>query len=403
MNQALKKYIPFTISALLFLAACGDKQKNAEKNNEATDTTAAKADTAAKAGKENEIVFTPAQYKMAGIETGKVEMRNLSEIIKLNGLIDVEPQNTAVVSAPMGGYIKTAGRLPGEAIKKGQILATIENPEFINMQQEYLESVGKLQYLEQEYKRQQKLREENVNAAKTFQQVTSDYRVMKARISGLEQKIATAGINMSSLKAGKIVRTANLYAPITGYIKTSHANIGKYANPTDVIFELINKDDMHLALNALEKDLGKIKVGQTVKFSSASENTYNRIAKIFLVGKASGEDGNLPVHCHIAKSSEGGLLPGMYVKAWIETGTSKQYAAPTDAIVKLESKDYLVLLTAESEKGMTFHLEEVKKGLEQEGYAAITIPAGMNIEKTKVVLKNAYAVLSALRNSQEVE
>ncbi|HQS22858.1 MAG: efflux transporter periplasmic adaptor subunit [Sphingobacteriia bacterium 24-36-13] len=398
MNLSLNKNISLAMLALLFLAACSNKQESAD-NDTTVDTAGNPKDTAATTAKQ--IIFTSEQYRLAGIATGAVEMRNLSNIIKLNGVIDVEPQSSAIVSAPLGGYLKTAGLLPGQAVRKGEVLATIENPQFVNMQQDYLESKGRLQYLEQEYKRQQKLREEDVNSAKTFQQVASEYKVMQARISGLEQNLALAGISRSSLRSGKITRTANLYAPISGYIKTSNVSIGKYANPTDVLFELINKDDIHLALDALEKDLGKIQVGQTVKFSSANENNFNRTAKIFLVGKSTGDDRIIPVHCHIEKQHENGLLPGMYVKAWIETGTEKQYAVPSEAIVQLEGKDYLIVQTGQSSTGYTFQLEEIKKGTEQEGYTAVTLPQDMNIEKTKVVVKNAYAILSALKNSEE--
>lgn len=383
---------------LLFLAACGNEQQLADTITTA-DAAANSKDSMSTTAKQ--IVFTSEQYQLAGIAMGAVEMRNLSNIVKLSGIIDVEPNSMATVSAPLGGYIKTAGLLPGQAVRKGQVLATIENPEFINMQQDYLESKGRLQYLEQEYKRQQKLRDEDVNAAKTFQQVASDYRVMQATINGLEQKLALAGIKTSALQSGKITRTANLYAPISGYIKTSNVNIGKYANPTDVLFEIINKDDLHLALNAFEKDLGKIKVGQTVKFSLANENNFNRKAKVFLMGQSTGDDRIVPVHCHLTNQKDPSLLPGMYVKAWIETSTEKQYAAPSEAIVQLEGKDYLILQTGQSSTGYTFKLEEIIKGTEQEGYTAVTLPEGMNIANTKVVVKNAYAILSALKNSAE--
>lgn len=399
MNLALNKNIPLLMLALLFLAACGGNKKETDTESSETDTISAVKDSSAQAALE--VAFTPDQYKLAGIETGTIEKRNLSNVIKLNGVIDVEPGSEAIVSAPLGGYLKTAGLLPGQAISKGQVLATIENPEFINMQQDYLESTGRLKFLEQEYNRQQKLREEEVNATKTFQEVESNYRVMQARINGLEQKLASAGIGTSALKKGKITRTANLYAPISGYIKSSNVSIGKYASPTDVLFEIINKNDIHLALNALEKDLGKIQAGQTVKFSSANENKFNRTAKIFLVGKAAGEDKNIAVHCHIEKQDQSGLVPGMYVKAWIESGYEKQYAAPSESIVQLEGKDYLIIQTAQSQKEYTFLLEEIKKGTEQEGYTAITLAQNSKVSSGKVVVKNAFAILAALRNSEE--
>jgi len=225
---------------------------------------------------------------------------------------------------------------------------------------------------------------------------------MKSRIKAYEQQLALAGISKSAVQNGNITRTANLYAPITGHIKVSNKNIGDYVTPQDVIFEIVNLDDIHLALNAFEKDVKNIEEGQTVKFSLANENNFNRTAKVFLVGKTTGEDRIIPVHCHI-EGKEKGLLPGMYVKAWIESGTNKQNAVPTDAIVQLEGKDFIIIETNETDNQITFQLEQIKKGVEQEGYTAITLSDTMKTKNAKIVTKNAYSILSALRNLEEGE
>lgn len=389
--------ISLLILSTLFIVACGNK--DSEKMESSGESSMKEEQPAANGSKQ--ITFTKDQYNLAGIETGEIEMRNLSNIIKLNGVIDVEPKSMATVSAPLGGYIKTAGLLPGEAVKKGQVLATIENLEFIRIQQDYLESLGKLEFLEEEYKRQKQLREEDINSAKTFQQVSSDYKITQGRVKAYEQQLALAGIGKSSVQNGNITRTASLYAPITGFVKVSNTNIGDYVSPQDVLFELVNIDDVHLALNAFERDLENIEVDQTVKFSLSDDNTFNRTAEVFLIGKATGSDRITPVHCHIQKGDEKGLLPGMYVKAWIETGTNKQNAIPSEAIVQYGGKDFVILQNEETEAGYTFKLEQVKKGIEQEGYTAITFAENANVQNFKPVVKNAYSILSALRNSEE--
>ena len=391
--------ISLFILSTLFIVACGNKDP--EKMDSSNASSLKEEQPAANGSKQ--ITFTKDQYNLAGIETGEIEMRNLSNIIKLNGVIDVEPKSMASVSAPLGGYIKTAGLLPGMAVKKGQVLATIENPEFIRIQQDYLESLGKLQFLEEEFNRQKKLREEDINSAKTFQQVSSEYKITQGRVKAYEQQLALAGINRNSVKNGNITRTASLYAPITGFVKVSNKNIGDYVSPQDVLFELVNIDDVHLALSAFEKDLDKIEVGQTVKFSLSNDNTFDRTAEVFLIGKATGIDRMTPVHCHINKEDEKGLLPGMYVKAWLESGTNKQNAIPSEAIVQYEGKDFIILQKEETEGGYKFKLEQVKKGIEQEGYTAITFAENADVNNFKPVVKNAYSILSALRNSEEGE
>lgn len=391
--------ILFLILSTLLMVACSNKDS---EKAESLEVSTIKEELPIANGIK-QITFTRDQYNLAEIGTGEIEMRNLSNIIKLNGLIDVEPESMASVSAPLGGYLKSAGRLPGEEIKKGQVLAKIENPEFIQIQQGYLESLSRLQFLEEEFNRQKKLREEDINSAKTFQQVSSDFKIMQGRVKAYEQQLALVGISRSSVQNGNITRTANLYAPISGFIKVSNVNIGDYVSPQDVLFELVNLNDVHLALNTFEKDLLNLEVGQTVKFSLSDENTFNRTAKIFLIGKATGSDRKTPVHCHINKEDKKGLLPGMYIKAWVESGTNKQNAIPSEAIVQYEGKDFVILQTEETESGYTFKLEQVKKGIEQEGYTAITFAEGANIQNFKPVVKNAYSILSALRNSEEEE
>ena len=391
--------ISLLILSTLLMVACGNT--DSEKMESSEESSMKEEQPVATETKQ--ITFTKDQYNLAEIETGAIEMRNLSNIIKLNGTIDVEPESMASVSAPLGGYLKTAGRLPGEAIKKGQILATIENPEFIQIQQGYLESLSRLQFLEEEFNRQKKLREEDINSAKTFQQVSSDYKITQGRVKAYEQQLALAGIRRSSVQNGNITRTANLYAPISGFIKASNVNIGDYVSPQDVLFELVDLNDIHLALNAFERDLGKLEIGQTVKFSLSDDNTFNRTAEIFLIGKATGNDRMTPVHCHIKQEDQTGLLPGMYVKAWVESGTNKQNSIPSAALVQYEGKDFVILQTEETDNGYRFKLEQVKKGIEQEGYTAITFADGATVQNFKPVVKNAYSILSALRNSEEEE
>lgn len=395
MNKSFKKYIPFLLFSIMVVTSCKDKKETTSEEA----PTENKSDSASSV---RQVKFTQDQYQLSAIQTGSVELRNLSNIIKLTGVIEADPKSLATVSAPLGGYIKTAGLLPGQYVKKGQQLATLENPDFITIQQDYLESIGKLEYLSMEYKRQQDLRKEDVNSEKTYQQVSSDYNVMKARIAGLEQQMALIGISSSALKSSnRISRTASIYAPISGYIKTSNTNIGKYAAPTDVLFEITGTEALNLALNAFEKDLGKINVGQSVRFSLSNENDYRHSGKVYLVGQAADEKKMIPVYCRFTNDAK--LLPGMYVKAWLETGMEEKAAVPNDALVQLEGLDYIIVETENSKDGYTFQLLQVAKGVEQEGYTAIELPSSVNSKELKIVTKNAYTILSAIRNAEEEE
>jgi len=347
----------------------------------------------------DEVTLTKDQYKVAEIQLGKIEMRNLSNVIKASGELDLPPESMVSISAPLGGYVRSTGLLPGQEVRKGQVIAVIENPEFIDIQQQYLESRSRMEFLQLEYKRQEELRKEDVNSAKTFQQVSSELKMMRARMSGLQQKLSLIGLSVNSLQAGRISKTSNLYSPISGYVITSNVNKGKYVMPTDVLFELGNKSDLHLALNVYEKDASRIKVGQSIRFALANSNEYNRVAKVFLIGKSTGTEGTVPVHCHI-ENADASLIPGMYAKALISVTEDLVTAVPSDAIVNDAGDDYLFIQLKNDENGYTFKMIPIKRGIEEDNYTEVILPSQFD-QSSQLVLKGAYALLSAMKNVEE--
>jgi membrane fusion protein, heavy metal efflux system len=377
--------------ALIGLTTVACNQKPTEENAAATEAAAKPAD---------EVSLTKDQYKVVGIELGKVEMRNLSNVIKASGKLDLPPENRISVSAPLGGYVRSAGLLPGQAVRKGQVVAVIENPEFIDIQQEYLESKSRLEFLQLEYKRQEDLRKEDVNSAKTFQQVSSELKIMQARMSGLQQKLSLIGISTKSLQAGKISRTSNLYSPINGFVIISNANKGKYVNATDVLFELADKNGLQLTLDVYEKDLSKIKVGQPVRFALANASDYNRIAKVFLIGKATGNEGTIPVHAYLENVADPALIPGMYAKALISVTDEALSAVPSEAIINADGNDYLFVQIKSDAIGSVFKMIPIKKGIEEDGYTEVILPERFD-PNSQVVLKGAYSLLSAMKNVED--
>ncbi|TKG93767.1 efflux RND transporter periplasmic adaptor subunit [Puteibacter caeruleilacunae] len=349
-----------------------------------------------------EINFTEEQYEMAEIKTGKVEKRNLSEAIKVNGAVEIRPKGIATISAPLGGYVNQIALLEGDHVKKGQVLAIVENPEFFTIQQDYLEGISRYNYLKKEYERQQKLRDKEVNSQKLFQKVQSDYLTVKAKITALEKKMIMAGIEVAKVRGGDMVDAAQLRSPINGYVKSSNVTNGRFVDPEDALFEIIDADKVLLRLNTYEKDMGRIYSGQNVHFGLANEDLKERVAKVTLVGKAADKDRVVPVYAEIDNVDGSEMVPGTYVKAFLEVESKKQYAVPSDAVVQLDGKD-LVILAKQTSQEHVFIFRQIKKGIEEGGYTAVQWPGDVNPEQVSIVTENAYAVLSAFRNMSEEE
>jgi len=353
---------------------------------------------------ENIVELRDDQIKLAGIQTGSIEMRSVSNTIKVNGIISVAPQNQATVCMPLGGFIKSTTLLPGNAVNKGQTLAVIENQDFVDIQQNYLEAKNRLVFAEAEFNRHTDLYNDDVYSKQNLQQVTVDYKNLKALVKSLEQKLFLIGINPDQLNEENISNRVNLVSPIKGFLKAVNVNIGKYVSPTDILFEIVNNDRLFLELTLFEKDADKVALGQKIKFYINNE-TESHEGVISQTGKSVSNDKTFRVYGTVTSSCKN-LLPGMYVNALIEESDLKVTALPSEAVVSFDDKDYIFIFEKDKEesgKAMTeYRIIEVKKGVSSSGYTAITLPEGFDVNAAKVVLKGAYNLLSAKKNAGEM-
>ena len=385
----------FSFILLTGLIACGG-----------SDSAPEKIATADSAHHEEELTveLTPEQVLTAGIATGSVEYRTLSGTIKVNGTLDVPPQQLVSISAPMGGFLKSSELLQGKHVNKGQVIATLQDPAYIQLQQDYLEAVSQQEYLKAEYERQEELATENINARKTLQQAKANYLSMQAKAAGLKAKLKLVNINPAQVEKGDIQSAINLYAPISGYVTEVNVNLGKYVNPTDVMFEIVDTEHLHAELTIFEKDVPLLKVGQKVRFILANE-TAERMATVYLVGREIGTDRTVRVHCHLDKEDKN-LLPGMYLTAFVETKNMNLPAVPEQAVVNYEGTDYIFIVDNEEEHkeaGDHYKAIPVKTGIKELGYIELVLPKEFDITNTKVIVKGAYDLLAKLKNSESEE
>jgi cobalt-zinc-cadmium efflux system membrane fusion protein len=372
----------------LLLTSCSKK--------ETVETT----EEAPQAESSNIVSLTNAQIESAGIELGKVEQRQISGSVKVNGMLDVPPQNMVSISVPMGGFLKSTTLLQGTRVARGQAIATVENLDFIQIQQDFLEAQNQLELAQAENNRQQELARENVNAQKTMQQAKSQFVNWQVKTNALSEKLKLLNIKPESVKAENISATITLVAPISGYVTAMNVNVGKFANPGDVLFTIVDTEHLHAELTVFEKDFNKIKVGQKIRFTLTNESK-ERTATVYLLGREIAADRTVRIHGHLDKEDKN-LLPGMYLTASIETGGAQVNALPNDAIIDFDEKKYIFLFDGKSETGVNYRFVEVKAGNSEGGFTEIILSDSGSTD-WQVVTKGAYALLSKMKNIEEEE
>ncbi|MCK9219147.1 MAG: efflux RND transporter periplasmic adaptor subunit [Bacteroidales bacterium] len=389
-NRFIQTFILTAFIAIL--VSCNGGKKNIQETKEAEVLP------------EDIVELRDDQIKLADIETGSVGMRSISGTLKVTGLVGVSPENLATVCMPFGGFVKSANLMPGIAVTKGQTLAILENQEFVDIQQNYLEAKSKLEFTEADYKRHAELYKEDVYSQKNLQQVTSDYKSLKAQVHALEQKLNMIGINPAELHEDDITRSVAVVAPISGYIKAVNVNIGKYVAPTDILFEIVNSNKLYLELTLFEKDADKVSVGQKIRFFINNESDQHA-AIIYQTGKVVNADKTYKVYATVESNCKN-VLPGMYVNAMIEATSGEVTALPSESIVSFDDKDYIFVFEKNKEENgkqfTEYRMIEVQKGVTDEGFTEVVLPKDLDIKTAKVVIKGAYNLLSAKKNAGEM-
>ena len=375
--------IQFYLGFVLLLAGCSSKK---QVITESKDPVA-----------NDMVVMTDAQVRNAGIETGTATAQTINTTLKVNGMVDVPPQNIVSVSFPMGGYLRSTKLLPGMHVSRGEVIAVVEDQALIQLQQDYLVAVAKLRFLQQEFERQKLLNENKVNADKVYQQAQADYSSQKVMVKGYSEKLKLVGINPVKLSEDNVSKSVAVHSPINGFVSKVNVNIGKYVTGTDILFELINPDDMHAALTIYEKDITKVKIGQQVQVSFVDDPSSVYNCKIILVTKNVDESRSALVHCHFETQPKN-LLPGMFLNATINISYANVLTLPEDAIVRFENKQYVYEVTGKNE----FRMTEVQTGVVENGRIEVS-SAVDGFESRKLVTKNAHAILSKMKNASEEE
>lgn len=372
------------LAGLLFLLACSGKQ---------TETSEIKVSS-----EPSVLILTEAQFSSADIKMGSIGRQSISSVIKVNGKIDVPPQNMVSVSMPLGGYLKTTKLLPGMHLAKGEVIATMEDLQYIQLQQEYLTTKSKLQFAEIEFQRQKELNQSKASSDKIFQLAQMEYTMQKVNLSALAEKLKLINIDPLHLTEANLSKSVNIYSPIDGFVTKVNVNIGKYVNPSDILFELVNPSDIHLNLKVFEKDLEKLSIGQKLLAFNNNQPMKKHPCEIILISQDISRDHTAEVHCHF-EDYDKTLLPGMYMNAEIEVEVKNANVIPDEAIVSFEEKEYVFVLKGER----TFEMQEIRKGVSENNVTEISFAKTVFTGSEQIVIHGAYSLLMQLKNKAEEE
>lgn len=369
------KKLTYIIALTLMLTSCKNKTEEVVEPKE-----------------EGLITVTQEQFQSLKLEIGTPKEQDFNVGIKATGKIDVPPANKAKITSFLGGYIKKTHLLIGDKVKKGQPLVTLENTEFIDIQKDYLEVAEQISYLKSEYDRQKTLYDEKITSQKNYLKAESEYKRANGMYQSLKKKLQLLNISSEQVRKGNLTSTITLFAPISGDITVMNANVGMFVAASDVILEIVDTNHLLLELAVFEKDILKVKTGQTIDFTVPQASNEIFKAEVVLVGKSiENNDKTIKVHGHLEDTIKQRLLTGMYVEATILTDSKKGLAIPKDALISENEKNYVFLLKSNDDKTYSFEKTVVKTGEQSVDFIEIEGNNKVN-QNSKIIVKGVFDI-----------
>jgi len=331
------------------------------------------------------IQLSTAQFETMDMAWGKLDSGEFSAEITVQGSVRVPVESMQEVTTFYGGYVSGMELLEGQAVKKGEVLFYLENPEFILLQQNYLEAKSQLNYLKADYERQKMLFEEQITSQKNYFKAEADYESTRAKAESLKRQLSMLRINVDQLQPESIRSKIPIYSPISGFVTSIHAVPGAYIQPTDVAVSLISKEHLHMELVIFEKEAMLIKKGQMVEVRIPEVSSDIMIAEVFMVGQSINEARQINVHAHlIDESKESMLVPGMFIEGKVQVDPKKGISLPQTAVVQSDGKMFVLVLREKNEEGYSLEKIEVQAG--KVGGGAIQILPGSKLSTTDQIL-----------------
>lgn len=409
----------FALVALSILTACNSDKQADSSNKE--NTEAAQKGEAHEEGSGSIATLTQEQIETVGVQWAPIERKELTATIRANGMLSVPNNNKANATSLYGGVVKSLNVQIGDYVRKGQVIASITNPQFIQLQEEYLTVGSRIILAEQELQRQKTLNQGNAGAGKNLENATTELNTLRTRRASLHQQLTLMGINPNSVSNGNLKSALVVASPLSGTVSNVFAKIGSYVDVSSPVIEVVDNSSLHLDLQVFEKDLPQVKVGQTIHFTLTNNPTTEYDATVFSIGSSFENDSKtIAVHCKVNGNKQG-LIDGMNITGIVSLNNVMTPAVPNDAIVAADGKYYVFLQTNkegekhEEEKGhihdekeekpkkeskpdLNFERVEVLKGVSDMGYTAVTFLNEIP-KNSMVVVKGAFFVNAKLSNA----
>lgn len=288
-------------------------------------------------------------FETAHVET--VESR-----LSAPAVVEADPQRFARVFPPVAGRLVKLHVQLGDRVERGQLLASLNSPDFFAAQNDYLKAKNAVQLTSRALKRQQELQEKKIAAQKDVEQATSDYQSAKSDLESATGKLLALGFNPDADKPGQPLQVAS---PLAGRVVDMASAHGEFRNDaTAPLMTVADLSTVWLTASVQEKDLRHLRAGQQIQASLVAYPGEVFTGEVLFIGDLIDPDlRTIKVRIAFA-NPDGRLKPGMFATVTFLGFPESRVSVPNAAIVQIGSAAFVF----EQTKPWTLQPREVSLG-----------------------------------------
>ena len=313
--------------------------------------------------------------------------------IRASGYLDVPEGKRTYVGTYFSGRADQINIITGQNVRQGEVLFTLHNPGFIDLQREYLETSAQSKNLKAAYERMKTLAGDNTASQRELLQAESDYLAVQAVLNSLSEKLKLMKMSPEQLSAANMSSVLEIKAPFSGKISKIMIQAGQWVNPEDLAVELIGNGSFIARIEVFEQDFPWLEIGQSVKFTPTGNPKAVFTGKITHLGsQIDPQKRTVLITASLDENTEIQILPGMFVNADILSDASSANSLPESSLVEIDGKFYVLSLLEKDSSKFILQKTEVQTGQTAGGYTEI-LNAHIFTRETKFLTRGAFQLI----------
>ncbi len=331
-----------------------------------------------------EIVLTELQAQNLGIQLGHLVALESVPLLTAPAKITIPPKNDYIVSTLQAGLLQEIKVSIGDKVKKGQVLATINSPQLLELQQQYLNALNALQLAKADFNRDKKLLSEGIITERRWKTTQAQHKILLSQVNQSKQLLVLSGFSKAAMQQlithNRLNSQLTVIAPISGVILERFVRSGAPINALEPLFRLANIEQLWLDISIPQQRMQRLQLGDKVVLEN-SEYT----ADIFFLSQQVNADNQTVLARAKLEAKTDSLRIGQIIRVQInQTHHKNTFSVPNRAVASFDNKSHIFIKTATG-----FKIQVVKVLGKSKGQTNIStdLPA-----KTMIATKGAVAL-----------